>query len=72
MFERPEPTLEPRIVQAAAELPAGGDQHRHAAKAVARRKRAMTEEQRRAVAERMRKYWASRQAAKAEDDKAQK
>ena len=42
-----------------------------AAKAVVRRKRAMTEEQRKAVAERMRKYWASRRAAKAEDDKAQ-
>ena len=44
---------------------------RKAAKAVVRRKRAMTEEQRKAVAERMRKYWASRRAAKAEDDKAQ-
>ncbi len=41
-----------------------------AEKAVVRQKRAMTEEQRKAVAERMRKYWASRRAAKAEDDKA--
>ena len=31
----------------------------------------MTKEQRKAVAERMRKYWASRRAAKAEDDEAQ-
>ncbi len=38
-----------------------------AAKAVVRRKRAMTEEQRKAVAERMRNYWASRRAAKAQD-----
>ena len=36
-----------------------------AVKAVGRRKRAMTEEQRRAVAERMRKYWAARRAEKA-------
>ena len=42
-----------------------------AAKKVAGRKRAMTEEQRKAVAERMRNYWASRRAAKAQDDKAQ-
>ena len=42
-----------------------------AAKAVARRKRAMTEEQRKAVAERMRNYWASRRAAKAQEEKAQ-
>ena len=37
-----------------------------AVKAVGRRKRTMTEEQRRAVAERMRKYWAARRAEKAE------
>ncbi len=35
-------------------------------KAVGRRKRTMTAEQRRAVAERMRKYWAARRAEKAE------
>ena len=35
-------------------------------KTVGRRKRTMTEEQRRAVAERMRKYWAARRAEKAE------
>ena len=51
--------------------PAAGRGRKKAAKAVVRRKRAMTEEQRKAVAERMRKYWASRRAAKAEDDKAQ-
>ena len=39
---------------------------RKAVKAVGRRKRTMTEEQRRAVAERMRKYWAARRAEKAE------
>ena len=37
-----------------------------AVRAVRRRKRTMTEEQRRAVAERMRKYWAARRADKAE------
>lgn len=37
-----------------------------AVKTVGRRKRTMTEEQRRAVAERMRKYWAARRADKAE------
>ena len=37
-----------------------------AVKAVGRRKRTMTAEQRRAVAERMRKYWAARRAEKAE------
>ena len=31
----------------------------------------MTEEQRKAVAERMRNYWASRRAAKAQEEKAQ-
>ena len=36
-----------------------------AVKVVGRRKRTMTEEQRRAVAERMRKYWAGRRAEKA-------
>ena len=42
-----------------------------AAKAVAKRKRAMTEEQRKAVAERMRNYWASRRAAKAQEEEVQ-
>ena len=42
-----------------------------AAKAVGKRKRTMTEEQRRAVAERMRKYWASRRAEKAEENQVQ-
>ena len=37
-----------------------------AVKTVGRRKRTMTAEQRRAVAERMRKYWAARRAQKAE------
>jgi hypothetical protein len=37
-----------------------------AVKAVGRRKRTMTEEQRQAVAERMRKYWAGRRAENAE------
>ena len=36
---------------------------KQARKVVAKRKRAMTEEQRQAVAERMRKYWASRREA---------
>ena len=51
--------------------PVAGRGRKKVAKAVVRRKRAMTEEQRKAVAERMRKYWASRRAAKAEEDKAQ-
>ena len=51
--------------------PVAGRGRKKAPKAVARRKRAMTKEQRKAVAERMRKYWASRRAAKAEDDEAQ-
>ena len=42
----------------------GGRGRKKAAKAVVRRKRTMSEEQRRAVAERMRKYWASRREAK--------
>ena len=36
-----------------------------------RRKRTMTDEQRKAVAERMRKYWASRREAKAQQEAAQ-
>ena len=44
--------------------PAAGRGRKKAVKAVGRRKRAMSEEQRRAVAERMRKYWASRREAK--------
>ena len=54
--------------------PVAGRGRKKATKAVARharRKRAMTKELRKAVAERMRKYWASRRAAKAEDDEAQ-
>ena len=51
--------------------PVAGRGRKKAAKAVARRKRSMTEEQRKAVAERMRNYWASRRAAKAQDKKAQ-
>ena len=42
-----------------------------AIKEVGRRKRAMSEEQRRAVAERMRKYWASRREARAQEEAAQ-
>ena len=38
---------------------------KQARKVVAKRKRAMTEEQRKAVSERMRKYWASRRADQA-------
>ena len=51
--------------------PLAGRGRKKARKVVARRKRAMTEEQRRAVAERMRDYWASRRAAKAQEEKAQ-
>ena len=51
--------------------PVAGRGIKKAAKKVARRKRAMTEEQRKAVAERMRNYWASRRAAKAQDEKTQ-
>ena len=47
--------------------PAAGRGTKRVVKAVARRKRTMTEEQRRAVAERMRKYWASRREAKAQE-----
>lgn len=47
--------------------PVAGRGRKRAAKVVARRKRAMTEEQRKAVAERMRKDRASRGAVKAED-----
>ena len=38
-----------------------------AAVAAPKRKRAMTEEQRRAISERMRKYWASRREGKASE-----
>ena len=51
--------------------PVAGRGRKKAAKKVARRKRAMTEEQRKAVAERMRNYWASRRAAKAQDEETQ-
>ena len=47
--------------------PAAGRGTKKVVKAVAKRKRTMTEEQRRAVAERMRKYWASRREAKAQE-----
>ena len=50
---------------------ASGRGRKKAAKAVGRRKRTMSEEQRRAVAERMRKYWASRREAKAQEQAAQ-
>ena len=48
--------------------PAAGRGRKKATKAVANRKRTMTEEQRTAVAERMRKYWASRREAKAQEE----
>ena len=50
--------------------PAAGRGRKKVAKAVGRRKRTMTEEQRTAVAERMRKYWASRREAKAQEEAA--
>ena len=50
---------------------AAGRGRKKAASAVGRRKRTMSEEQRRAVAERMRKYWASRREAKAQQQEAQ-
>ena len=50
--------------------PTAGRGRKKAAKAVRRPKRAMSDEQRRAVAERMRKYWASRRAAKAQEEAA--
>ena len=46
--------------------PAAGRGRKKAHKVVVRRKRTMSEEQRKAVAERMRKYWASRREAKAQ------
>ena len=51
--------------------PAAARGGKKAVKAVGRRKRAMTGEQRKAVAERMRKYWAARRAEKAEEKKPQ-
>ena len=50
--------------------PTDGRGRKKAVKTVARRKRTMTEEQRTAVAERMRKYWASRREAKAQEEAA--
>ncbi len=47
--------------------PATGRGRKKLAKTLGRRKRTMTEEQRRAVAERMREYWASRREAKAQE-----
>ena len=49
-----------------APAPAGRGKKK-ALKVVAKRKRTMTEEQRQAVADRMRKSWASRREAKAEE-----
>ena len=46
---------------------AAGRGKKKAPQVVVKRKRAMTEEQRAAVAERMRKYWASRREAKAQE-----
>ena len=51
--------------------PAAGRGRKKAAKAVGRRKRAMSDEQRGAVAERMRNYWASRREAKAQEEEGQ-
>ena len=51
--------------------PTGGRVRKKAVKTDARRKRTMTEEQRQAVAERMRKYWASRREERAQGDKPQ-
>ena len=48
--------------------PAARRARKKAVKAVGRRKRAMSDEQRRAVAERMRKYWASRREARAQEE----
>ncbi len=48
--------------------PAAGRDTKKAVKAVAKRKRTMTDEQRKAVAERMRKYWASRREDKAQEE----
>ena len=46
---------------------AAGRGKKKAPQVVAKRKRAMTEEQRQAVSERMRKYWASRRETKPQD-----
>ncbi len=46
--------------------PVGGRGRKKSAEVVGRRKRAVSEEQRKAVAKRMRKYWASRREAKAQ------
>ena len=46
---------------------AAGRGKKQAPQVVAKRKRAMTEEQRQAVSERMRKYWASRRETKPQD-----
>ena len=50
-----------------ADAPPAGWGKKKALKVVAKRKRTMTEEQRQAVADRMRKYWAARREAKAEE-----
>ena len=49
-----------------ADAPAPAGRGKKALKVVVKRKRTMTEEQRQAVAERMRRYWASRREAKAQ------
>ena len=46
--------------------PARGRKKAAVVKVVAKRKRQMTEEQRKAIGERMRNYWASKRAEKAE------
>ena len=51
--------------------PTAGRGRKKAAKAVRRRERPMSDEQRRAVAERMRKYWAARREAKAQEEEGQ-
>ena len=51
--------------------PGAGRGRKKAAKAVGKRKRTMSEEQRRAVVERIRKDWASRRDGKARDQEPQ-
>ena len=51
--------------------PVDGRGRKKTSKPVPKRKRTMSEEQRKAVAERMRKYWASRREAKAQEESPQ-
>ena len=51
--------------------PAVGHGRKKAAKGVGSQKRTMSDEQRRAVADRMRNYWASRREAKAQEQEPQ-